>query len=69
MIILALVGANVAEHMKNIFTSGILWRAYGLRNGISPLTIQKEDVGPIYPTCFYAIIENASATVWWTIVF
>lgn len=52
--------------MKKIFTSGILWCAYGLRNGISPLMIQKE-VGKIYPTCFNAIVENVSTTIWWSI--
>jgi hypothetical protein len=68
MMILALVGANVAGHTKKTFMSGILWCAYGLSNGISPLTLKKEEVRKHYPTCFYAIIANASATICGAIV-
>jgi hypothetical protein len=32
------------------------------------LTIKKEEVGKHYPTCFYAIIANASATICGAIV-
>ncbi|KAJ5304478.1 uncharacterized protein N7443_004138 [Penicillium atrosanguineum] len=63
MMILALVGASVAGHTKKMFMFGILWCAYGLSNGISPLTIKKGKVGQHYPTCFYAIIGNASVTI------
>lgn len=63
MMIRASVGANVAGHTMKMFMSGIIWCAYGLSNGISPLTIKKEKVGQHYPTCCYAIIGNASATV------
>jgi len=62
MMILALVGTNVAGHTKKTFTSGILLCAYCLSNGISPPTIKKPEVAQHYSTCFYTIIATASAT-------
>lgn len=48
--------------------SDILWCAYGLSNEISSLRMKKEEVGKHYPTCFFAIIANTSATIYGAIV-
>ncbi|KAJ5460841.1 uncharacterized protein N7458_002393 [Penicillium daleae] len=63
MMILALVGANIAGHTKKTFISGLLWCAWGISNGVAPLTIKKPEAEEHYPTCFLAIIVTTAVAI------
>ncbi|KAK5057505.1 hypothetical protein LTR84_011505 [Exophiala bonariae] len=63
MMMLALAGANTAGHTKKAFTSGLIWCAWGISNGVAPLTIKSQEVHEHYPTCFKATIATACLSI------
>ena len=63
MMILALMAANTAGHTKKAFTSSLLWCAWSISNGVSPLTVKTTEALEHYPTCFKATIATAALTI------
>lgn len=61
--VLALAAANTSGHTKRAFTSGIIWCAWGISNGVSPLTVKTTEVALHYPTCFKAVVATGAVTV------
>lgn len=63
MMMLALAGANTAGHTKKAFTSGLIWCAWGISNGVAPLLIKVPEAPTHYPTLFKATIATSALTV------
>jgi hypothetical protein len=57
---LALMAANTAGHTKKAFTSGLIWAAWGISNGVAPLWIKTPEVVHHYPSLFKGIISTAA---------
>ncbi|KAK5327648.1 hypothetical protein LTR20_002851 [Exophiala xenobiotica] len=63
MMMLALSGANTAGHTKKAFTTGLLWSAWGISNGVAPLTIKTPEAQDHYPSCFKTTISTAALVI------
>lgn len=63
MMMLAVSAANTAGHTKKVFTSGLLWCASAISNGVAPLTVRTEEVSEHYPSCFTATVATATVAV------
>jgi MFS family permease len=68
MMMLAVLGANTAGHTKKAFTSGLIWCAWGISNGVAPLTIKSSEAHEHYPTCFKATIATAFITIFGSVL-
>ncbi|KAF9895241.1 hypothetical protein FE257_000143 [Aspergillus nanangensis] len=63
MMLLALVSANIAGHTKKTFASALIWCAWGVSNGVAPLTVKTTEESEHYPSCFAAVIATGAATI------
>lgn len=63
VMILALMNANTAGHTKKAVTAGMIWAAYCVANGVSPLLILAPEEPTHYPTEFKTIIGALSANI------
>jgi hypothetical protein len=57
---LALSAANTDGHTKKAFTSGLIWAAWGISNGVAPLWIKTLEAVHHYPSLFKGVISTAA---------
>lgn len=59
---LALSAANTAGHIKKAFTSGLIWAAWGISNGVAPLWVKTPEAVHHYPSLFKGVTSTAAIT-------
>lgn len=60
MMMLSLSAANTAGHTKKAFTSGLLWGAWCISNGVAPLWVKTPEAVRHYPSLFKGVLSTSA---------
>lgn len=63
IMVLALMTANTGGHTKKAVTTALVWGAYCVSNGVSPLLVRTTEVTEHYPSLFIPLIALVSFCV------
>jgi hypothetical protein len=60
MMLLSLVSSNIAGYTKKSITGALMWAAWGISNGVTPLWVINQEAPKHYPTVFKGVISTAA---------